>query len=650
MKKSRITSLLTVTLAAMSFFSCSNEIETPENGQMLNPGDAQISIGLGNGVTSYSTEILEGIINDGSGNLFKADGSEISLKGAKIETVAGKMMFTATVTAGSFTEGEKAKLYLYVNGKDKLSSTATGTAEAKFAASIVSTELTRDLGAGLPAGFGPTEVTLKGGTPIMKSVALKRAAARVGAVSVSGASIVGYKVTLNGVNTKSGAIFTAPIAGTAADKVERTLDGITTGMYKTSETVGYVYPSTGSTLTVAPPTGKGDPKTLPFVPVAGKNYTVNITPAKTDDATFNWEVTLTEWDSASGDIDMDFDNKSKLKLNNAFTEGVVSVKGGQLEIASDGNTSSTIDLINLVGNPDAGHILSADVFEVGTRGFADNSISIDNGENGKVTIKYPTLFKADGKKFTFTVSLFKVADGTLVEAINIPAVIKPILLPEGFLVDMGSDLNFTALNTQGSIAEDIALFNKVNATSTTGTFTEKLTSYMKKGATQFAEVVGAKFADKVAAQTVCPAGFKLPSQADYKKLLVNTFNIANGNWSTSNPTQYNVRTRNVMETIHDGSSATGAVVSPDYSVGIFDTGITGGDGANKSYRVFKYKNNSIVAICSSASTVYGGVYTSDGKNVGFNGGNSSSTLYTEADGSTPNMQVRCIKDAASSVW
>lgn len=67
----KVRNLFAASLAAVSFFSCSNEIDELNSGASLAPGDALISIDLGGGKTTYSTTTKEGAILQGSAKLFK---------------------------------------------------------------------------------------------------------------------------------------------------------------------------------------------------------------------------------------------------------------------------------------------------------------------------------------------------------------------------------------------------------------------------------------------------------------------------------------------------------------------------------------------------------------------------------------------------
>ena len=298
----KVRNLFAASLAAVSFFSCSNEIDELNSGASLAPGDALISIDLGGGKTTYSTTTKEGAILQGSAKLFKKNGgAEIELTDPKFEG----SKFTAKISADKFTAGEVAKLYLYVNSPIR----TAGTTENAFKNVLANTTLDYDLTDGIPAS-GIKELTLQGGTIQAPSLNLTRRASRLGATVAAGynlSDLKDYKVSVanylrnsylfNGGTGASFAVISAPS--------ERTLTGNAADMYNGTETTHYIYPSTDVAVRITAP--DGSERGVVFSPVAGKNYILTITPmVESGEPSFDWNVTIDEWGQDDNGFEVDF--------------------------------------------------------------------------------------------------------------------------------------------------------------------------------------------------------------------------------------------------------------------------------------------------------------------------------------------------------
>lgn len=298
----KVRNLFAASLAAVSFFSCSNEIDELNSGASLAPGDALISIDLGGGKTTYSTITKEGAILQGSAKLFKKNGgAEIELTDPKIEG----SKFTAKISADKFTAGDVANLYLYVNSPIRTASTT----ESAFKNVLANTTLDYVLTNGIPAS-GIKELTLQGGNIQAPSLNLTRRASRLGATVATGynlSDLKDYKVSVANY-LRNGYLFnggTGADFAVISDPSERTLTGNAADMYNGTETTHYIYPSTDVAVKITAP--DGSEKDVVYSPVAGKNYILTITPmVESGEPSFDWNVTIDEWGQDANGLEVDF--------------------------------------------------------------------------------------------------------------------------------------------------------------------------------------------------------------------------------------------------------------------------------------------------------------------------------------------------------
>lgn len=296
----KVRNLFAASLAAMTFFSCSNEVEELGSaGAGLAPGDALISFDLG-GKTTYSTTAKEGQILSGSAKLFKG-GAELTLENVLVS--GGKL--TATVPGDQFAENDEASLYIWINGNPVETDLAE---ENTFKNATVETNLDYNLTAGIPAS-GVKTITLIAGTIEVPAGNLTRVASRVGATSADGNSnsIKDFQVEISNT-AKAGYLF--PVTGQTAltdagTTLSKTLTGTITDMYGSSETVGYIYPKNGVKVKV---TAKdGSVKEVEFDAKANKNYAIKITPmVPNTDGNFSWDITVDGWNADSEEVEVDF--------------------------------------------------------------------------------------------------------------------------------------------------------------------------------------------------------------------------------------------------------------------------------------------------------------------------------------------------------
>lgn len=301
----KVRNLFAASLAAMSFFSCSNEVDELNSGTSLAPGDALISIDLSGGKTTYSTIDKEGAIVQGSAKLFKAGGTEIELTDPKFEGTR----FTAKISADKFTAGEEARLYLYANSPIR-----TGrTTQSSFRNILANTTLDYDLSDGLPVS-GVKVLTLQAGAIQPQTLNLTRRASRLGATVAAGynlSDLKDYKVTVLNYR-RNGYLFnggTGADFSTVAEPSERTLTGNASNMYNGTETTHYLYPSTNVAVRITAP--DDSERDVTFSPEAGKNYILTITPTvgsgeDEGEASLGWNVTIDEWAQDNNGMEVDF--------------------------------------------------------------------------------------------------------------------------------------------------------------------------------------------------------------------------------------------------------------------------------------------------------------------------------------------------------
>ena len=301
----KVRNLFAASLAAMSFFSCSNEVDELNSGTSLAPGDALISIDLSGGKTTYSTIDKEGAIVQGSAKLFKAGGAEIELTDPKFEGTR----FTAKISADKFTAGEEARLYLYANSPIR-----TGrTTQSSFRNILANTTLDYDLSDGLPVS-GVKVLTLQAGAIQPQTLNLTRRASRLGATVAAGynlSDLKDYKVTVLNYR-RNGYLFnggTGADFSTVAEPSERTLTGNASNMYNGTETTHYLYPSTNVAVRITAP--DDSERDVTFSPEAGKNYILTITPTvgsgeDEGEASLGWNVTIDEWAQDNNGMEVDF--------------------------------------------------------------------------------------------------------------------------------------------------------------------------------------------------------------------------------------------------------------------------------------------------------------------------------------------------------
>lgn len=301
----KVRNLFAASLAAVSFFSCSNEVDELNSGTNLAPGDALISIDLSGGKTTYSTIDKEGAIKQGSAKLFKNGGAEIELTDPKFEGTR----FTAKISADKFTAGEEARLYLYANSPIRTG----GTTLSSFRNLLANTTLDYDLSDGLPVS-GVKVLTLQAGAIQPQTLNLTRRASRLGATVATGydlSDLKDYKVSVANYR-RNGYLFNG---GTGADFAtvttpsERTLTGNASNMYNGTETAHYLYPATDVVVRITAP--DGSEKDVTFSPEAGKNYILIITPMVESggdggEASLGWNVTIDEWAQDSNGLEVDF--------------------------------------------------------------------------------------------------------------------------------------------------------------------------------------------------------------------------------------------------------------------------------------------------------------------------------------------------------
>lgn len=301
----KVRNLFAASLAAMSFFSCSNEVDELNSGTSLAPGDALISIDLSGGKTTYSTIDKEGAIVQGSAKLFKAGGAEIELTDPKFEGTR----FTAKISADKFTAGEEARLYLYANSPIR----AGRTTQSSFRNILANTTLDYDLSDGLPVS-GVKVLTLQAGAIQPQTLNLTRRASRLGATVAAGynlSDLKDYKVTVLNYR-RNGYLFnggTGADFSTVAEPSERTLTGNASNMYNGTETTHYLYPSTNVAVRITAP--DDSERDVTFSPEAGKNYILTITPTvgsgeDEGEASLGWNVTIDEWAQDNNGMEVDF--------------------------------------------------------------------------------------------------------------------------------------------------------------------------------------------------------------------------------------------------------------------------------------------------------------------------------------------------------
>ncbi|MFP5122086.1 MULTISPECIES: hypothetical protein [Bacteroides] len=301
----KVRNLFAASLAAMSFFSCSNEVDELNSGTSLAPGDALISIDLSGGKTTYSTIDKEGAIVQGSAKLFKAGGAEIELTDPKFEGTR----FTAKISADKFTAGEEARLYLYANSPIR----AGRTTQSSFRNILANTTLDYDLSDGLPVS-GIKVLTLQAGAIQPQTLNLTRRASRLGATVAAGynlSDLKDYKVSVANYR-RNGYLFnggTGTDFATVTEPSERTLTGNASNMYNGTETTHYLYPSTNVAVRITAPDGSEREAT--FSPEAGKNYILTITPTVGSgedggEASLGWNVTIDEWAQNNNGMEVDF--------------------------------------------------------------------------------------------------------------------------------------------------------------------------------------------------------------------------------------------------------------------------------------------------------------------------------------------------------
>lgn len=646
----KFTKFFAVALAAATIVSCSKEKELPNPERPLAPGEARIMLDLGNGgATTYSTKELESKLLNQVSKLYHSDGKEITMTGITLDPATGK--FSATVPSASVAEAGTNDVTLYVNlnvlGKITEGTTAGATAQANHESAKTTTVINRDLQNGAPARSKVT-FKLKEGVISVPAAKAKRVIARLEAKSGNGMSIAGFTVSASNANLSAGAPLAYSTAasttvGTESFSYKLVSDGKGGNTATTNgfETIAYMYPSAKVNLKVTPPTGTA--RDVEFTPIANRNYAVKITPTTTTDGTIDFTVSIDEWDNTGGDIDADF-SKGKLAMSTTYNVNGVSVEAGnKLKIGFSGKNASVINsLSDLYPNYKAELAAGTVTFKFeNLTSKLGQTLTFTTDGTKQLTINGPVIYTNDQSIFSVKVTVSDKAN-TVLESNQFDMIFQGEALPANYLVDMGV-AQFTLLAEHNTMRENIDAVKAVNANATTGGIYEKLTAVIKSSPAQYRLRAGTKFKYPVASP--CPAGFTLPSKAIYKALLADTFN-------TGGNTVYGVKEMNLIEDITD---ADGKIVSTERKVGVMLSGHTDTDRANKSYRVFQYKDNKLILHGNECSptgfysvflTSEGPIHTHNvatGKNVYQNGAALTNGQET---------YVRCIKDtnAKNVVW
>lgn len=515
----KVKSLFAASLAAMSLFSCSNEIEDLNSGANLAPGDAMISIDLG-GKTTYSTEELETKIHNGHARLFTKAGAgetstEIKLTDLNIDKDGKK--FTAKILADDFVSGTEANLYFYIN-----SNINTSLTEEFLKVIHAGTPLDRGLSGGIPA-TSITPVTLTSGSTVTSLTELKRSASRIGAVAAEGyklSDLNGYAVTISNYST-NGFLFatdTQPFLGADGTAITINLDGDAANMYKGSETVGYIYPSEAVEVVVA----KGsETRRTSFTAKAGKNYILKIKPKpQGSDGNFDWDIAIEDWETVDGgEVDFSRSEKATVDLMDRLHEYCVKGGEGIVDFPS-GISMPSQDLNDFVLEGTNNPVLSAKLVSTSLETIGEvsenNPLSVTL-EGINMTVN--TLAGYSGSPVTRIVELtFKSG---IVRDLHIrlnPKAVLPEPEPtddlEAVLISMGGN-RWMPFNTSGDYNTDLATASAILETEG-ATIAEKVVNYAYAGEWEQYEKVSGHFF--LGNGIKCPTGYRVASVSDYENL------------------------------------------------------------------------------------------------------------------------------------
>lgn len=521
----RLINLFTVSLAAMTFFSCSNDMDEPVKGDFLNPGEARIEFDLTGGKTTYATADQEKAIKDKLYALYSQGGDSIGYVKNSTDNL-NKVSFTISAANVKKYKGQPVTLAVATNVKQY---GVTMPENSALPVLIVGDQTTDDKG-GVAKGLSASasvEFVLAEGVNTIPSKKLVRVTARLG---VKGTGISGYKVKYtskpsakllpNGVSTETNTGYTHTYA-IAADPTE------TNGV-----AIGYAYPQNEAfTVEVTSPDAMKKTVTIPAL-VSNHSYGIIILPKKpgtgTGTGSGDFAIEIADWGTDS-DTNVDFTANSiplTLKPGATVPKGF-SITDGKLFVESTLERLTLVDLTNIFNQKVVG--IGAPSFtpptfavEAGTSAISPDGklkVAMDSEENAGMYFQALYNYGADK---TYKIYCKYSDTGRPTENAYFDITVKGFNYPESF-TETFDGAEFAQVNTTGSRVGDINLFNKINV-KTGATFAQKVVAYVNRDPVKRKEVLGKQFSVTTVRQPgTCPDGFTVPTMNELSKIFGKPF-------------------------------------------------------------------------------------------------------------------------------
>lgn len=515
----RLINLFAVSLAAMTFFSCSNEMDEPVKGDFLNPGEARVEFDLTGGKTTYATSAQEKEIRDKLYALYSEGGDSIGY--AKNATDGlNKVSFTISAANVVKYKGKKVKLAVATNVADY---GVTMPANSTSLPLTITGDQTTDNNGNAVKGLSASETvefTLKEGINTIPAKKLVRVAARL---NVKGTGISGYSVKYT--SKPSAQLFPNGVSGATGTGYEHTYAIGADPTEPNGIAIGYAYPQTDAfTVEVTSPDAVKKTVTIPAL-TSNHNYGIFIVPKTTGTGNGDFDIEIEDWGTDS-DTNVDFNNIALTFNPGATVPAGFSIVGGKLFVEST-TPLTLIDLMDILNEP-VGGIASPSfapltyAIEAGTSAISpDQKLKVAMDADMSAGMYFQPLYNYGADK-TYRIYCKYSDRGVPKDNAYFDITVKGFNYPANFTETFGG-VEFAQVNTTGTKAGDIALFNRIDAMSGS-TFAQKVAAYVNGDAAKRTEFLGKQYSKSTLERPdACPEGFTVPTIENLSKIFGKPF-------------------------------------------------------------------------------------------------------------------------------